>query len=87
MEQEITCDGEKVDVGELFEARQKAVGDFAKEVAEREFEILELNFMISSQITKKDSERTDKHLNSLREKVRNKEVNIEKANEYIECLQ
>ena len=33
---------------ELFEEKQKAIGDFAKEVAEREWELMEFNLFVSS---------------------------------------
>jgi len=87
MEQTAISDGTKMNVEKLFEEKQKSVIAMAKEVAQREFDILELNFMISSQITKQDSARTDKYLKSLREKVRNKEIELKEADEYIKSLQ
>ncbi|GEM_PF-4303210 len=87
MEQTAISDGIKMNVEKLFEEKQKSVIAMAKEVAQREFDILELNFMISSQITKQDSARTDKYLKSLREKVKNKEIELEEADEYIKSLQ
>ena len=87
MEQTIIFNGEKMNVEKLFEEKQKYIITMAKEVAQREFDILELNFMISSQITKQDSARTNKYLNKLREKVRNKEIKLEEANKYIKSLQ
>jgi phosphotransacetylase len=86
MEQTIILDGEKMNVGKLFEEKQKSVIAMAKEVAEREFEILELNFMISSQITNQHSKKTDEYIRNLREKVRNKKVDLEEANQYVGCL-
>ena len=48
MEQTIISDGVKMDVSRLFEEKQKAIGNFAKEVAEREFELMEFNLFVSA---------------------------------------
>ena len=45
MNQELT---HNMDIQRLFDEQQRAVGQMAKELAEREFELFELNMFISS---------------------------------------
>ena len=78
---------ERQNIQELLEEKQKSVVTMAKEIAESEFEILELNFLISSQITEQDSKKTDEYIHNLRNKINNKEVNLDEANDYIKSLQ
>ncbi len=77
---------EKRNIQELLEEKQKSVVSMAKEIAESEFEILELNFLISSQVTEQDSEETDKYILDLRKRVFNKEIKLDEANEYLNCI-
>ncbi len=77
---------EKQNIQELLDEKQKSVVEMAKEIAENEFEVLELNFLISSQITEQDSEETDEYITNLRNKVFNKEIEVGEANDYIKCL-
>lgn len=77
---------EKQNIEELLEEKQKSVVAMAKEIAESEFEILELNFLISSQTTEQDSKETDKYILNLRNKVHNKEIDIEESSNYVKCL-
>lgn len=86
MGSENLVDEQGMNIIELFEEKQRVVIAMAKEIAEREFEILELNFMISSQITEQDSKITDDYVNSLRNKVNNGEIGLDEANAYIKCL-
>ena len=48
MEQLTISQGEKIDFEKFFEEKQKEIGNFAKEMAELEFELMELNLFISS---------------------------------------
>ena len=77
---------EKQNIREILDEKQKSVVAMAKEIAESEFEILELNFLISSQITEQDSKETDEYILNLREKVFNKEINLDEAKEYLNCI-
>lgn len=76
-----------MDIKEILDERMREVGKMAKEIAEREFEILELNLMISSQIAPEHSKKTDEYVKSLREQVKNKDVGLEEADQYLKCLQ
>ena len=77
---------ESQNIQELLEEKQKSVVAMAKEIAESEFEVLELNFLISSQITEQDSKETDEYIINLRNKISNKEIKLEGASDYIKCL-
>lgn len=49
-------------------------------------EVEELNFLISSNLTKKDNKNADRLLESLRKDVDAKKINLDEANKYIKSL-
>ena len=70
-------------VRKLFEEREIAVSQMAKEIAEREFEILEFNLFVSS-AGKKRLAKISKDVRELRNKVDKGGVNISQFDEFSE---
>lgn len=70
-------------VRKLFEEREIAVSQMAKEIAEREFEILEFNLFVSS-AGKKRLAKISKDVRELRDKVDKGGVNISQFDEFSE---
>ena len=48
MEQKQIIGEEQMNIEKLFEEKQKAIGNFAKEIAEREWELMEFNLFVSA---------------------------------------
>jgi hypothetical protein len=61
---------------ELFEEKQRAIGDFAKEVAEREWELMEFNLFVSSSGKKHLDEATNS-VKKLRKMESEGKINLE----------
>ena len=74
MEQNIISDC-KENFQTLFTEKQKAIGNFAKEVAEREWEIMEFNLFISSS-GKKHLDESTKSVKSLRKLEENGKIDL-----------
>lgn len=74
-----------VDLQRYFENFQQSVGEFAKEVAEREFELLEFNLFLSS-AGKEHLDKAVKSVEKIREMEKQDKINLseyeELTNEY-----
>jgi len=64
------------DLKKIFEQKQKAIGNFAKEVAEREWELMEFNLFISSSGKKHLNEAT-RSIQKLRKLEEEGKINLE----------
>lgn len=75
MEQEVIYKEMNMNVSKLLEEKQKEVGEMAKEIAEREFELLELNLFISS-IGKKALDEATESVKRIREMEKRGDINL-----------
>ncbi len=73
-------EGKILGTNEIFGSVHKLVGETAKEVAEREFELLEFNLFLSS-AGKKHLDKASKSVQRIRELERQGKINLEEYEE------
>jgi len=75
MNQELTQTN-NMNLQKLFEEKQKEIGEMAKEIAEREFEILEFNLFVSS-AEKERLNKVSKEIRDLRIQIDSGKISFE----------
>lgn len=66
---------------ELFEEKQRAIGEFAKEVAVREVELMEFNLFVSS-AGKKQLDMASNSVKEIRDLEKEGKINLEELEDF-----
>ena len=85
MEQITISQGERINFEKFFGERREEIGNFAKEMAELEFELMELNLFISSS-GKEHLDMASNSVKKLRQLETEGEINLEQYEEIAEEL-
>ncbi len=74
MSQEL-AQGTNMNIQKLFDEKQKEIGEMAKELAEKEFEIFELNLFVSS-MAKQQLDTASRDVQEIRALAEQRKINL-----------